>query len=383
MNFYWDKLKDIRTSKKLSINSVAKDIGISRGTLWSWELGARLPREKNIRKLASALRVPLSEISDLQENIEHSSQPLSEYTDSWENFTLPSTKWEMDNINLLSHGVDSLIKTLKRAFIITNALMNSTNFMFYIKDSEQKYITANTAFLHHFGMNSTQRIIGLSDNNIFSKVDAKINSTEDEQVLLTGKMRVREGHTPGTRNKKWSLITKKTILDSYGKLAGLIGCYVDITDRKNSEKIRELLEINVKYMNCGLAIVDCNSTHFLYINKAYEKLYGFKAEQFYSDSNLWFSRLHHDDQKDVKEYMLSGLWPVKHKYRILQTDKTYKWIEVVRNTIMFQGKKCIIIISREYHENTTKIAKLKKYLSSLGKLSDNERKKIEAFHLDL
>jgi PAS domain S-box-containing protein len=375
MKFYWNKVKEIRTRKKLSIISVAKDIGVSRGTLWYWELGIRIPREKNIRKLASALRISVGEISDLEENIEKTSETLTEYSDSWEAFTFPATEWENEKIQLLSQGVDSLIKTLRRAFVITNALMNSTNFMFYIKDTEQKYITANAAFLNHFGLSSSHKIIGLTDDSFFPGMDAKKNSEEDGRVLLNGKVIVRESHTPGTRNKKWSLVTKKAILDSHGKLGGLIGCFVDITDRKKSEEIRELLEINVKYMDCGLAIADFETDTYLYINEAYEKLYRVKAEELLSDMNLWISRLHPDYQKKVKEYQLNKSWPNNQKYRIIQEDASYKWIEVIRSEIMFQGKKCLIIVSRECHDDFNKIEKLKKYLNTIEELS-KEKKEI-------
>ncbi|HJO94092.1 MAG TPA: PAS domain-containing protein [Victivallales bacterium] len=375
MEFYWKKAKQIRLNKKLSIVSVAEDVGISRGTLWSWELGTRMPREKNIRKLSCSLRVPLNEISDLKENIEHSTQPLNEYTDAWEDFTLPASKWEADNINMLSKGVDSLINTLKRAFIITNALMNSTNAMIYIKDINKKYITANAAFLKHFGLTSSQRVIGLKDDDFFPSSDAKTNSEEDVKVLYTGEMVVRESYTPGTRNKKWSLITKKTILDSQGKVAGLIGCYVDISDRKKSERIRELLEINVKYMDCGLAIVDSNN-NYLYINEAYARQYNILTKEHTFNNKLWISKLHPDNQAEAKEYSSKNSFPNKQIYRIIQTDGLYKWIEVVRSAIIFQGKKCLIIVSKDYHENIGKIEKLEEYLETLNKLSEEEKNKI-------
>ena len=379
MMFEYQKIREIITEHKLSHSRLAKNLGVSRSTLWAWERGERIPREKNIRKLAYLLNIPVSEISCLEDELEQTEVPLAKYTDSWAELTLPSSEWEANSIQLLSNGVDSLIKTLKRAFIITNALINSTNFMFYIKDTNQKYITVNSAFLKQFKLTSDYKVIGLLDESFFSTKRSIANTLEDKSVLINGKTITREDFTPGSRRKKWSLITKKAIFDSEEKLCGIIGCFIDITERKKAEKVREILEINVKYMDYGLAIVDLETNHYLYINKSYEDIYSISAEELYKDTNIWLSRVHPEDRDNLIKATKEKHYPNYLRdqiYRLKQPNKSYKTIEVKRSEITFQNKKCLVIISKECKKNIEKRHILEKYLNSLNKLTYEEKNKL-------
>ena len=73
------------------------------------------------------------------------------------------------------------------------------------------------------------------DADFFSEIEAKQNTEEDKQVILSGKALHREGFIPGSRKKKWGMISKIPFFDSSKKVAGVMGYFIDITVRRKNE----------------------------------------------------------------------------------------------------------------------------------------------------
>ena len=56
------KPKEIREKKKIKAKDVAKELGISRITLWQWENGKRSPSIESVTKLAKLYKCSINDI---------------------------------------------------------------------------------------------------------------------------------------------------------------------------------------------------------------------------------------------------------------------------------------------------------------------------------
>ena len=261
MELYIEKLKAARRRKRITIEELANKMGISRITLGAWENAKRVPSEAKIRMLAKVLDVPANEISDLEPDQPISGINLAPLDLSINSLINEDKEINKNRITTLISGIMGLNKELFNAKLIIGAMLSSLPSVFYIKGPNLKYITANEVFLKNISLNKNFIVNGKTDSDFFPNSEAKNNYEMDKDVLTTGKSILnREGYIPGTRKTKWGLISKIPILDSEGKIEGLVGYFVDITERKKSEeKIHVLLEDLKEKENRFLHIM--NSSH--------------------------------------------------------------------------------------------------------------------------
>ena len=332
MEFYNEKFKMLRKQLGLSMKHVSKRAEITHTTLWEWEKGKRTPSETRIRMLAHVLNVPVNDISNLDPEAAVSSGNFSEMVKSWINLAGSDIKSRLDLKNDLTGKINHIFSELSQASIVINALMSTLHSIFYVKDVNLKYITANEAFLSNISLNNGYRVLGKSDDDFFSKNDAKLNTDQDAEVLHTGKPLIKyEGYIPGTRKKKWGIISKTPIHDPSGKISGIVGTFLDITERRKNEIIRELLNNSLDMLIDGFALIDSETRKFIYINSAFEKTAGYPTKDAYEDSNFIYNNcIHPDDKAKEKEYIDKNNWPVVRHFRIIRPDGETRWLEVTR-----------------------------------------------------
>jgi PAS domain-containing protein len=321
MVFKREEFKILRKLKKLTTEEVALKAGIHRVTLSNWERGKKIPSEKNVRLLAFVLEVPVSEISDLEDDHPISEGDLSEMAESWQAFSGIQQQNITDRFENSIKQLQKQHKEFINASIVMNSLLSAMHTIFYVKDTNLNYITVNDSFLNNVGLNAGFSATGKDDSAFFPTREAKDNSDEDVSVLRTGEEIKREGYIPGSRKKRWGIIRKIPVFDSSKKIAGIIATFVDITERRKVEKIRRLLEQSINNTNDMFWIgkyADERYSDFtyLFLNDGVEKVFKIKKEEF--DDQKWSDCLHPDckyllklDLKDVKEY------PLEMEYKII------------------------------------------------------------------
>ena len=290
MIFYKDRFKQIRKQSRWSLSALARKSNISRMSLSLWENGKLVPSEKKVRELARFLNISVGEISDISNELVPSVSNLSDIAETW--FSLAEFKEDTHNkmIDSLFSGINGLDRRLKQASIIINALISSIHAIFYVKDTNQKYIVANKPFLNNFSMNTQFRVLGKEDKDFFPIKEAQKNYEEDRNVLLTGKAVIdREDYIPGTRKKEWGLISKIPVLDLKGNIAGIVGIIVNITERKIAEETRIALNNAInKVDECvwvgKILDFEKNKYKIVYLNDAIEKMSGVRKEEFLKKS---------------------------------------------------------------------------------------------------
>ena len=354
MIFYFDKFRELRLKSKISVISAANKSGVDRGTLWAWEKGRTSPNESKIRKLAEILNVSVTEISDLAIEYPLSDGKISELADSWHVFS------EEGNLNqeviqrVFLSNLENLFIKFNQTSIIVKAIMFSMNFMFYVKDTNLKYITANQIFLNNTSSSIDEnQVLGCKDHNFFSLQEARENEAQDKDVILTGKPLIDfEGYIPGTRKKKWGLISKYPILDSKGKIGGVTGVYIDITDRKSSEEIREMLELSLNSVSDAYCIREIDRNFYFFVSSVIERIMGVTARKYMKGGvDYWLKNcVHPDDRAEQSEFYKNRTWPDRREYRIIRPDGTIRLVEVTCEFQHFLNKEFMCSVIRDITE---------------------------------
>ncbi|MCP4181236.1 MAG: PAS domain S-box protein [bacterium] len=391
-NFYKEEFMRLRKHNKLNATKLAEMLNISRRTVWLWETGKTVPTEKNIRLLANTLNIMVSEISDLEDGPSKSFNKFDNLMDSWSSI---SSMTEYEQLSYHKKFITQLNKfyfQLEQTNFILKSIITSSASIFYIKDTSQKFILCNDSFKKYLGMDSKINIYGSNDYRFFSTKEAKEHIDEDQNIIDLGKTVTREGYIPGTRKKKWGIIRKQPIFSTNSDCIGIIVTFIDITNRKNAEGLRELIELNLDQMDTGIIIfnADKNNDKFLYLNQAISDIYGYELNNFYKkDFNFLLDTCMHQDSKEQeREYFINKSWPSTREFKIVRSDGKIRWVRsMLSKNDIFNSKEYHVFIEKDitdYKHETELKSKLESALDYseaciwLGtKESDSSNIKIE------
>jgi len=352
MKIFFDQINKYRSECGISVKGFAKLLDVSRTTLWKWEKGQLTPSENTIRKIAKVLNVSTVDISDISESVQTSPHNFSGVVDSWLGLTEINDNEHQKQVDIVLATIQNLNSKLNQSVLIIKALLDSMETMFYIKDSRLKYLTANTSFLENVSCDFGNPVLGKDDYAFFSDVEANNNSKEDRKVLQTGQSILRnERHIPGCRKTKWGIVSKLPVFDSENKIVGVIGTFIDITERKKSEEMRELLQKSIEEMSLKLVIYDSEKDEFVYINKPiefFENEMGYSRKEFLGKEREFFiNRIVHPDDKHLHRSDKRESSTRNFRYRIVKNDGEVRWLETFDSEITFNNCKGTLGISRD------------------------------------
>jgi transcriptional regulator with XRE-family HTH domain len=145
--FFHNKLREIRKKNKMTMKQLCHKLKIGNTTLWEWEKGKKNPKKFQVRMLAEALNTSVDQISNLKPQKTKSAIKYSETFESW--LALANLNNQLKSKLEIKQAVDKILnlnQQLLEGAIIVKALLSAMNTIFYIKDSNLKYITANDHF---------------------------------------------------------------------------------------------------------------------------------------------------------------------------------------------------------------------------------------------
>jgi PAS domain S-box-containing protein len=374
--FYYVKFKEFRLKKGINVSETARKSGISRVSIWSWENGKSEPSPKNIKILAEVINKNVSDISDLEEDVPNSEVPLANILKPYTFFNDTKTVERLAGKRNLLETIANLYDDLAQATTIINSILSNIPSMFYIKDLKQKYVTANKSFIENYSNEHFNyvSIVGKTDKDFMPRNDAVKNTEKDEEVIKTGKpIKNSISYLPGSRKKKWAMISKYPIMDTQSRVTGLIGTFVDITDEKRAEELHELMEINIRSMSEGFTIYDFNNKKYLFMNNALESIFGYKLKHFYEGGRtFWINTcVHPDDRERIKTYKMTQNWPKINEYRIIKPNGDVRWIRTrAFPDVTYKGKTCHVNLDSDITE-LRGVSFLKLIEFSLNGISDS------------
>lgn len=202
------------------------------------------------------------------------------------------------------------------------------------KDLDSNYLGCNGPFARDAGLQSPEEIVGKNDFLMIWAELAELYHADDRIVMQTGrpKLGYEEPQTTPSGGRVWLRTNKVPLLDSEGRIKGVLGTYEDITE---SKRIEEMLRVSeTKYR------IVADNTHdweywmspegrFLYISPACERITGYPANAFEADPRLLSRIVHPDDLGRFNAHVaLDRTAHVRHglEFRIIRRDGATRWI---------------------------------------------------------
>ena len=219
------------------------------------------------------------------------------------------------------------------------------NPVFY-KDVDGKYIGCNEAFAALVGL-PKEEVVGKSVYEIVPKELADLWSEKDQELFDRPHVQVFEFAIRNPDGTERTLVNHKApFFDADGRLAGLIGVMVDITDRKRME--RALQESEERYRGIfnnaavGIVVTDRHGK-FIKANSAALKTLGYTPQEFESVS---FSDITHPDDVEISRNNFDALirgeidsYRIEKRY--IRKDGEIAWVDLSVSAILDEKGVCV------------------------------------------
>ena len=171
------------------------------------------------------------------------------------------------------------------------------------KDRNSVYLGCNTSFARDAGFAGPNDIIGKVDSQMAWGKQAEAFRGDDRQVIASGqsKLLFEEMLTNPFGTMSTILTTKIPLREAKGEIIGVLGSYIDITERALAKKQLRLSEEQFRAMfemaSVGMAQADPGTGQFLRVNEKMCAITGYPAPELLQ---LHVSQLTHPDdrQKD-------------------------------------------------------------------------------------
>jgi len=184
--------------------------------------------------------------------------------------------------------------TLANERALLRNLVDNLPLAVYLKDTAGRKTLANPVDLRNQGVTSETEIRGKTDSDIFPPAQAAAFEADDQQVLNGQPVFNREEKlTRPDGTVIWLLTSKVPLRDITGRVTGLVGLGLDITERKRADEVNVRLATAVEQAAETIVITDASGT-ILYANPAFEKSSGYtRAEVLGQNPRLLKSGRHH------------------------------------------------------------------------------------------
>jgi PAS domain S-box-containing protein len=196
------------------------------------------------------------------------------------------------------------------------------------KDRNSVFLGCNQQFARDMGVSSPLEVIGRTDLELpVSSLHADTFRRDDREVMESGVPRIafeEPLHPPGGE-ASWVLTSKVPLKDSEGTVKGLVGIYVDISERRRQEATlqgtKELIERHAAHLEEQVREAHERTLHLmehsrevvfvldaagsvLEVNPVAERLLGISREQLLGTS---FETLAPEDEREPLRRMLKDL----------------------------------------------------------------------------
>ena len=163
-----------------------------------------------------------------------------------------------------------------------------------------------------------------------------IRATEFTEVTAEYRHRTKDG--------SWVWLESRMSNLTDGELDGFVVSSRDVTDRVRAEREREEATAHLREIAAVssdvLWMFDADWSELLFVNPAYEDIYGSSADDLRGDPGAFLDAVHPDDRPAVEEGMerLSDGSPVDIEYRVNAAENYNRWVWVQGEPIVDDGE---------------------------------------------
>ncbi|MCX5846745.1 MAG: PAS domain S-box protein [Deltaproteobacteria bacterium] len=183
-------------------------------------------------------------------------------------------------------------EALRESQQIIEGIINAIPVRVFWKDKNLVYLGCNAVFAHDAGFADPKDIIGKDDYQMGWRDQAELYRGDDRQVIESGcsKFLIEEPQTTPEGNTITLLTSKIPLLSSKGEISGVLGTYMDITERKRAEEALRESEQRLHSIINGSPIptfVIGKDHRVIHWNKALEEISSIKSEEVVGTCTHW------------------------------------------------------------------------------------------------
>ncbi|HIK14695.1 MAG TPA: PAS domain S-box protein [Leptolyngbyaceae cyanobacterium M33_DOE_097] len=202
------------------------------------------------------------------------------------------------------------------------------------KDRQSRFLGCNPAFANDYHLGN-EEIIGKTDLELPWALWADLYRGDDARVMDTNcpKLDYEEPTINLDGEQIWIRSSKIPLTNTQGEVIGVLGCYDDITDRKQTEQAlrdsEERLRLALTATAQGLYDLDLQTGKAI-VSPEYASMLGYDPATFEETSTKWIERLHPDDVEAVtlayRAYVAGEIPDYNIEFRQRTQDGKWKWI---------------------------------------------------------
>jgi len=167
-------------------------------------------------------------------------------------------------------------EALRASQHLIEGIINAIPVSVFWKDKDLAFLGCNTAFARDAGFAGPKDIIGKDDFQMGWRNQAEKYRGDDRKIMASGcaKLLYEDPQTTPEGKLATVLASKIPLRNSKGEIIGVLGTYMDITERKRVQESHDRLAMAVEQATETVVITDTNGT-ILYANPAFEKTSGY------------------------------------------------------------------------------------------------------------
>jgi len=217
---------------------------------------------------------------------------------------------------------------------LIEGILNAIPVRVFWKDINLVYLGCNTIFAQDAGFDEPKDIIGKNDYQLVWRDQADLYRTDDWEVIKAGNPKFHIEETQTTpEGKTITLLTSKVpLFHSNGEIIGILGNYIDITERKQAEaeiiSERSLLRTLIDNLPALIYVKDTYGRKVI-ANKADFEYVGYENEASVigkTDVDLFLGKIGSYSFTDDKKVISSGEALLNHEEYFIDKNGVKRWL---------------------------------------------------------